>query len=435
MALFTSRTSAFWSGATVAAFALELLLFSYLRGYFGPLLSAVVFLGASLLVTYAAYRALRDQPYEWALRPTGARRADWRWVAAAALLLLAFYPRLDAIITQFPVDITMSDVLPVIEVYLRRFQNGEPVYALITNFSYHLPAGYLPTFWMPFLLPDALNIDYRWVGFWSFGVGVLLYAFRLGQLRPDLYEGAFKLLLPVLPVLYLVGADAHILGLSIESLVIGYYFVLVAGILSKSPVLRAAGLVLCLLSRFSLLFWAPFYLWLIYRHEGPRAALWVAGLTALGVLALYVLPFGATGITQFFEGQSYYTGAALGEWGSNLNDQGLPYQLFNGMGMAAFFYRYFPGELLARINALRAVHLLMTVSSVAVLALAYWLRRHRLRLDYRYIALLALKLNLTLFYAFIQVPYDNLLLLVVFLSAWLILCLRPVPTAAEPAQI
>lgn len=437
MALSTPRPTAFWSGLTLAAFALELLLFTYLRSYFGPRLSPVLHLGATLLVTYAAFRALRDQAFAWdapALAPgRGAR--PWRWVVAAALLLLAFYPRLAAIIVQFPVDITMSDVLPVIEVYLRRLQNGEPVYALITNFSYHMPAGYLPAMWLPFLLPDELNMDYRWAALWIFAIGVLCYAYRLGRLRPDLYEGSFKLLLPLLPVFYLIGADAHIIGLSIEGVVIGYYFVLVAGLLSRSTALRAAGLVLCFLSRFSFLFWVPFYFWLIWRHEGRRPALLLAGLTAAGVVALYLLPFGVDGVEQFLAGQSNYTKSALGEWRDNLDPEGRPYQLHNGVGMAIFFYRHAPGDLLARINLLRGVHLLVSAGSMAVVALLYWRSRHHLRLDYRYLALLTLKLTLTFFYLFIQVPYDNLLLLVVFMSCWLVLVLPGRPQPAETPQL
>ena len=428
-------TRAFWSGLSLAAFAAELLLFTYLRNVAGPFISPLLYLAATLLGIYTAYRALRDQPFAWTTGPAAGRRAAWGWVGAAALLLLALTPRLDAVIQQFPVEITMSDVLPVIEVYLRRLQNGEPVYALITNFSYHLPAGYLPAMWMPFLLPDELNMDYRWAGFWIFAIGVLFYAYRLARLHPDLYEGSFKLLLPLLPVLYLVGADAHILGLSIESVVIGYYGVLIAGVLSRSRLLQAVGLVLCLLSRFSFLFWVPFYFWLIWRHEGRRAALVLAGLTTAGVLALYILPFGLSGVRQFLEGQGYYTKSALGEWTGNLNGDGKPYQLYNGLGLAVFFHRYFPGEMLARVNALRAMHLLASAGTVAAVALWYWLRRRQLRLDYRYLALLTLKLSLTVFYAFIQVPYDNLLLLVVFVSGWVLLCLPRRAEAVEPAQL
>jgi hypothetical protein len=415
------------------AFAAELLLFTYARGAFGPLVSPVLFLASSLLFVAAAWRALRDQPFAWDHRPLGGRAAAWRWVAATALLLVAFYPRLQAILAQYPVDIKMSDVLPVIEVYLRRFQNGEQVTAPITNFDYVLPAGYLPLMWMPFLIPDALNIDYRWVCFWSFGVGMLVYAYRLGALRPDLYEGAFKLLVPLLLVIYLVGADSHILGLSIESLVIGYYFVLVAGILSRSTALRATGLILCLLSRFALVLWVPLYLWLIYRHEGLKPALWLALLVLAGILGIYVIPFLSQDWTVFAQGQEYYTISAVGEWQNNLDEMGRPTHLYRGLGLAAFFHHYISGELIHRINALRTVHMVASAASVLVVAAWHWLHRRQLRIDYRYLALLALKINLAIFYAFMQVPYDNLLLLVVFMSGWVILTLRPAAAPVAPA--
>ena len=421
----SSRNNTIWARIAIGAFIAELLLFTYLRGVAGPLVSPILYFSTSLLLTFSAWYALRGQPYAWAkpLNTIGSG-SGWSWVLVAAVLLAAFYPRLQEILHQYPVDIKASDVLPVIEVYVRRFQNGEKVYALITEFDYDLSAGYLPLMWMPFLAPDALNIDYRWVGFWVFAIGILVYAHRLGTLRTPFYEKAFQMSLPILILLPLLGSDTHIIGLSIESLVIGYYFVLAAGIFSKSPGLRAAGLVMCLLSRFAFVFWVPFYLWLIYRHESKGAALRVAGLTILGLLGIYVVPFLSSDWTMFSQGQSYYTASALAEWQYNLNSQGNPAQLFTGLGLAIFFFKYGTGELIDRVNLLRAVHAVASILSVGGVALWYWLRRSSLSVDYRYVALLSLKLNLTIFYAFIQVPYDNLLLLVPFLSVWILLGLR-----------
>ncbi|WBA41309.1 hypothetical protein [Hymenobacter canadensis] len=428
----TARPSSAQTVLVLAAFAAELLLFFYSRNAFGPLVSPVLYAGASVLFTVAAWRALRGQPYLLGSQQPGRNGLRWAYVAAMGLLAVALYPRVREIIEQYPVDVKMSDVLPSIEVYLRRLQNGEPVYALITEFGYDLSPTYLPMMWLPYLLPDALNVDYRWLGLWVLGLGALLYAYRLAATRPSFYGGVAKLLLPLLLFWPLLGHDTHILGLSIETMIIGYYFILAAGVLSQSTLLRAVGLVLCLLSRFSLLFWVPFYLWLIYRHEGPKRAFWLAALVALGILGIYILPFLSADWSAFMKGQGAYTAAAVAEWQNNLNEQGHPAQLFRGIGLASLFYTYAPGDFATRINLLRLVHMVLSVGSVAAVAAWYWLTRARLTLDYRHLALLALKLNLTFFYAFIQVPYDNLLLLVPFLSVWIILCLKePAPAVAE----
>ncbi|UOQ66038.1 hypothetical protein [Hymenobacter volaticus] len=418
-----ARPSSLQTVLVLAAFGAELLLFSYGRNAFGPLISPVLYFGSSLAFTAFAWQALRRQPY--ILAPGGSTKERRSYVIAAGLLLFALYPRLRDIINQYPVDVKMSDVLPSIEVYLRRLQSGSPVYALITDFGYDLSPTYLPMMWMPYLLPDALNVDYRWLGIWVLGIGLLLYAYRLAASQPDLYGGVFRLLLPLLLFWPLLGADAHILGLSIETMIIGYYFILAAGILSQSILLRAVGLVLCLLSRFSLVFWVPFYLWLIYRHEGPKRAIWLVGLVGSAILGIYVIPFLSTDWSIFAKGQAAYTVAAIGEWEGNLDSDGNPAQLYRGLGLAIFFFKYVHGEMITRLNALRLTHLLASAGSVGIVAAWYWLRRNQLPLDYRHLALLALKLNLTMFYAFIQVPYDNLQLLVPFLSVWIILCLRP----------
>lgn len=428
----SSSSHTFWSGLALAAFGLELLFFSVLRNVAGPFVSPMLFTGASLLFTFAAWRALRDQPYAWAKFYPGTPAAAGRWALVAGLLLLAFYPRLSQIFAQLPIDARTADALPSIEVYLRRLQNGQPIYALITDFGYDFSPTYLPMMWLPFLLPDTLNLDYRWLGIWVLGLGLVFYAARLAGTRPSLYAGALLLGLPFLLLLPLLGADAHVLGMSFETLIIGYYFILAAGILSGSTGLRAVGLVLCLLSRFSLLFWVPLYLWLIYRHESPRRAFWLAGLVGLGILGIYVLPFLSQDWSSFAKGQAYYTQGAIAEWQGNLNPQGQPTQLFQGLGLAAYFYQYLPGDVAARVGVLRVVHLAASAGSVAAVALWCWRRRAGLRLDYRHVALLALKLNLVVFYAFIQVPYDNLLLLVPALSVWVLLCLPDPGRAATP---
>ena len=116
-----------------------------------------------------------------------------------------------------------------------------------------------------------------------------------------------------------------------------------------------------------------------------------------------------------------YLGAAQSEW-QHLNENGLPYHLYNGIGMGLFIYEFGAGDLLARIMLLKKIHLVLLLTVLFFSALIYW-RQSTSRTDYRIYAIITLKLYLAIFYAFIQVPYAYLALTGFFCSLLLVLVL------------
>jgi hypothetical protein len=65
------------------------------------------------------------------------------------------------------------------------------------------------------------------------------------------------------------------------------------------------------------------------------------------------------------------------------------------------------------------IHLLASAGVVVLLTAFYW--RYGRRYDYRYLALVGLKLYLAVFYFFIQIPYAYLISLSVLLSVFVLL--------------
>ena len=228
--------------------------------------------------------------------------------------------------------------------------------------------------------------------------------------------------LAVLPfgLLYAVlRTEPSVVGNTVEMMIVGYYLLLVAGVLLPGRAVRIAGLTLCLLSRFSLVFWVPLYLGLLFFQASRREALLTAAWVAAGVGALYVVPFLAHNWSLLAEAQRAYTGAALAEW-QHLNEQGLPYHLYNGVGLGNFFYRFAPGPLLARIDLLKHVQLALLLGLVGGAAALYWRQRrppHRLP-PVRRAGAQAVPGR---FYAFVQVPYAYLAAVGIFLSLYLVL--------------
>ena len=194
---------------------------------------------------------------------------------------------------------------------------------------------------------------------------------------------------------------------------------LAASVLSRSVLLQAVGLVLCLLSRYSVVFWVPFYLWLLWREESRRHALMVAGLVLVGVVGIYVIPFLSKDWTIFTHALSEYRLATIGEWSRTDGPDGHPPQLFAGVGMAAWFYTYGPAELTARISLVQRADVLFSIGAVLLAAGLY--HRLRYRYDYRLVALIGLKFYLATFYAFIQIPYPYLTSLGLFISVFVVM--------------
>ncbi|GAC1375813.1 MAG: hypothetical protein NVSMB30_20460 [Hymenobacter sp.] len=243
-----------------------------------------------------------------------------------------------------------------------------------------------------------------------------------------------KVALPSYVLYRLITRDPFLYAHPVEPTIIAYYCVLAAGVLSRSALLQALGLVLCLLSRYSVVFWVPFYLWVLWREAGRRHALLVAGLVLAGIVGLYVVPFLSKDWTIFTHALSEYRIATLGEWSRTDGPASQPPNLFAGVGLAAWFYTYGPGDLAARIGLLQWADVLASGGAVLLAAGLYYRLRHRY--DYRLVALIALKFYLATFYAFIQIPYPYLTSLGLFISVFVVMMTgagQP-PPAPAPAE-
>jgi hypothetical protein len=417
----------------------EWLLFSSFRGVLGPYASPVALLGCSVGACWLAYRALRHCTWPTLGRPDLSASA-YRYGAlalACALGLALTAPGWYKTLRDTPIKVSNSDIIPSIAIYTQRLLAGKTVYTPFdAELGYPLFPTYLPATWGPYLLPEVLGIDYRWMTALLLLVGVALYELVLGRLRLGRLRTFVLALLPFLLVRAVLRTDGGIIGNTVEFMIIGYYYVLVAGILLPGRGWRIAGLLLCLLSRFSLVLWVPLYLGLLWFRHSRREALLTAGWVALGVLALYVVPFLSHDWQLLAKAQQTYTTAALGEW-QHFNNDGVPYHLYNGIGLTTFFYRFAPGDLPTRLAFVKQVHAVVIVLVTLALALLYW-RQRAPRTDYRLFAVLALKCYLAFFCTFVQVPYAYLMLVSISLSIWLALLVagaRPAALSPPAARI
>ena len=410
-----------WRTLAVLAYLSELLLFTKVRGFLGPYATPVLFYGSVVVMVVAALAALRDQPFLTELPAHSVRRVGLGAVLAGLGTLLVLNIQIPIVLSQ-PIDIHASDIIPAMQVYAGRFLSGEVVYRYITAYHYPIFPVYLPAQWFPYTLALKWGIDFRWLS-WGLLLLVGFGAYQLVLLRRPLDTARYALLalLPGLVAWWMVRSDDYIFAQVLEPTIITYYFVLAASLFVRSAPLQAAAITLCMLSRYSLVFWVPFFLWLLWREVGWRYAFKVAGLVGAGIVGLYIVPFLSHDWDLFprHTMAEYYI-AAIAEWERVEQPGALPLHLSNGLSASPWVFRLLDAYPLAvRVSWMQRLHAGASMGVVAAVAFWYW--RYGRRYDYRYVALLSLKLALGTFYFFIQVPYTYLVSVSVLLSTFVLM--------------
>ncbi|MFC7666765.1 hypothetical protein ACFQT0_04530 [Hymenobacter humi] len=303
-----------FSWAVFGLVLLEAAQFTFFNQQAGPYGSPVAAYLTAVALCWAASRAVRHRPWP-GLLPVAVCSSGW-WPAALALAggLWLCVPMLRLQVSDVhPQD--YSDIIPALTVYCQRFLAGEVVHRPLTeDLGYFLEPGYLPATWFPFIVPEYLRFDYRWMSSFGLLLGVLGYLVVVVRLRRPAWVIFGLSALPLLFTYSILLTIPDIFSLTVEPLVVGYYLLLVAGVLLPSRPLLVAALVLCLLSRYSLVFWVPLYIGLLYFNESRRWAWALTGLAAAGVLALYVVPILSHDWGLFVRVQKVYTETTLGEW-------------------------------------------------------------------------------------------------------------------------
>lgn len=404
------------------AFAIEIGMLSFLRGKFGIYYSPIILFLASLFIgIYPIVISYRNKitAYETdsIIPPNRVKIALIISSIIIGILISSIY--LSKNFTDYEINTKKSDIIPCINILVTRVLNNEFPYKTISNWGYDLFPNYMPLTWMPFIIAKIINFDFRWLAFSVWCLSVAFYTLVLLRKNLPLIHSAFLSLLPFIVLLTFIKYEPAIFGYTIEPLIAGYYLILSLTILSKSNLIRAIGLILCLLSRYSLILWIPFYLTVVFFLGKKRNAIVILSLVLIAIFLICYLPYLSSDWTFVKKGYHYYTTCALGEW--NLwQDQGdKPYHLFRGVGFACYFYAFLDGNLLDRLKILQYTHYIISILSVLILGFLYMSLKKQV--DYRLYLLFSLKIYLTFFYNFIQVPYTYLFMVPLFISLVIIL--------------
>jgi hypothetical protein len=381
---------------------IELLLLTWSRNFFGIFVSPVIILlNGFLMGLLSIWYAKKANP----LPKIVEKPVKWQWITLIMISIVGGISILNlakAVFRIVPVSLKYSDVIPLLQKMVSNFLAGKEVYKNFNDFGYDLFPTYLPAQWMPFLLAEKWKTDYRMTATIIL-LGALAYFFyKIIQSNLIFTQKLAIILLSRAFINTFLLNDGFTIAVSVEQMIMGYYMLLCTVLAtSTNPFLRGAAISLCLLSRFSFLFWLPMYLFCVFLAEGRKPTLKIVGTISMAVLILYV-PHLLKDPYLFLKAQTAYLGAAVGEW----HKEDASSHLANGLGLATHFNYGLSGTIEAKIKILQITNVLLSMVVSSLLAMFFAKNRTQLSIPIFNIA--SLKILMTIFYALVQVPYNYL---------------------------
>lgn len=425
--LFGNREkSLLFAGLVILFSFLELAMLTFWRNKPGVYISPLIWMLAGIGTCLAAlYFCRRKEAPAYGEPGEGDRKTLRPLIIFGIFLAGALYNSflLDKIFTKIPVDPAISDIVPSLQEYVRRWLAGENVYAPIHYDGWQVVPTYPPFLWMPYSVPEVLNFDYRWMAYFVFLLGLSFYYFRLARKPAPMVETVVKALFPFV-FLYVLFTDksSDLFGMSVELMPVGLYLILGLTLFHRSWWIVTMGVLLCLLSRWAFTFWLPVYLLVFWIERGFGEALKVGVSLGLGVALIFVIPFVIPNWQTLYEEMKIYPRTAPGRWHTEYwqPEGAKPYHLKQGLSYAIFFYDFVDGEVEDRLQLNRRAHKIASAFAALLILLGYFLLRKR-EIDLSFYFLIALKFYLVIFYGFFYVPFLYLYQLPLLLSVPLVM--------------
>ncbi|MEM6963835.1 MAG: hypothetical protein AAF573_03650, partial [Bacteroidota bacterium] len=361
-----------------AASGLEVLMLSVWKNKFGIFWSPLITLGSGLVVgvgflifSYQKISLLRfEEENRWRHNSTITKKILTFIIALLGIWKTGHFLKHE--IRNFPVnfyDPEGSDVIPQIGIMVDRFLHGIFPYKMITEWTldHALYPTYLPMTWMPFLISEVFQFDYRWLAFGVLMIGFLFFFKKMldwGLVGwKIIVVGGFSF---YLLHLFQLGDNEGVFRYSVETLIAGYYLIFALSIFTKSNFLKGAALTLCLLSRYSVVLWVPLFFFVLFFNEKKSDLVKIGLVMLVGFLAFYFFPFLMQDFSIFLKGYDYHTDGAIQAWKVQpwQGDATLPYNLFKGFGMAGFFYQYVEGNLAEKVHTCQQFHFWLSAVTV-----------------------------------------------------------------------
>ena len=218
---------------------------------------------------------------------------------------------------------------------------------------------------MPLGISDALNIDTRWTGIIILTLAVGGFGAICWRTNATL---AAKILVTLLPAIALLGflqfARAD-MGVSFEFIIGGFYLILSTGLLGKNLTLIVIGIICCLLSRFTVVFWLPLFAILAWNNVSRKHFFISLGVIITAITFIYVIPFHLKDTTAFAKALEYYKGCAIYEW-IGMGREHYSWTFTTGIHFAPYFRSVLRGTMEERVSTMQLIQLLLMLGLVII---------------------------------------------------------------------
>lgn len=398
----------------------EILFTTFLRAtLLSPVMNGVFLFVISLLIGFFPLVTSTEAPVSekgLSRQLQQLRSYGWWFFAALNFVFWARYLNL------YPVNVNDSDVIPQIEMLVKRQQQGVFPYKVISDWGYDFFPTYLPFIWEPFHITEFMMIDYRYLVFGSWLLVLFIFLKRLEKNnnadRSDLF---IFLLLQLIFWGYLFASDLSLMR-TVELMIGSYYAYFLFSLENRKWWIIGITLLLCVLSRYSLVLWLLFLVLLLAKKDGVSFTLKWIGFIVTGVCVLYVIPFLIEDFSIFLRGVKTYTIAGIGEWkGQSWQAPGdKPFQLFRGTGLAGLYYDRSSGSVEEKLKTFKTLHLLLISVTVLLLAVWFWFFGRKQKLYVPLVVTATLKIYLAVFYGFVLIPYVYLYIIPLICSVFVL---------------
>ena len=225
-------------------------------------------------------------------------------------------PSIRSLFSQYliPDVIKYSDVLPLIIKQYDLFALGETPYQPIAFPSHTAYPAYMPFHWLPIGISRVLGKDPRWAGLFLLVIVCLMFIFLIVSKQKSLLYNLLLIFLPT-AILYIflkiAGSD---IAITFETVIAAYYFLLAIALMQRNFVLVIIGIVLCLLSRYTLVFWLPLFFLLLLFNKGFLKTALSLGVIVAAVFLVFVYPFLLKNPSLLVDSLAYHNNAAIADW-------------------------------------------------------------------------------------------------------------------------
>ncbi|MBL7683027.1 MAG: hypothetical protein JNK00_06665 [Flavipsychrobacter sp.] len=385
------------------------------RTVFGMDGNPVVLLLSSLFIAILFISLLRKGKLE-----TGSYKSDpgkkaigfAAGVAAIGICIPAFSNLLSA----YPNPGEISDVLPQIDALYTRYASGKFPYYPLEEFDWKPYPVYMPLNWLPLAISYYLKTDIRWTGIIAMAIANGIWGIFLWQRDATLVTKLISLLMPAIIILSFIGFSGMDIAVSLETLIAAYYIILAIGIANNNLLLITIGLILCLLSRYTMVFWLPLFGIIGFQQMALKKniIMWLSVLAA--ILVIYIIPFYLKDPSILQQGIAYHNKCAVSEWTGHGNPP-IAYIFSAGIYLGSYFKTILPGDNATQVFIMRSIQgLLMAVLNVW----GIWYYRKHNGMYYPYYLVVMLYLFVLLFYLFSPMLFKYYHIVTLSLSA--VLC-------------